>query len=285
MAQQAVFAVLERGGSIAVDEARYLLGVSEKLKSAKKQLQSLQAFLKDLDDNMLRGVAMARNLVSDVRAVAYEVEDIIDAANILRRQREPNTFITGAISKYACFPIYLSRLHNLGARIDSATERMKTIFQDFEKHHIAANAIVEEPRVYSTEDEAIQHWRSVHPDLDEQVDVIGFDEQIAQIKNDLLDGRNKDLTVVSIIGPGGAGKSTMAKKVYGLASVKGYFKFNAWVIVSQTFVPHDLLRQLVEHAKPISEAEETEKKNAEATEKIASTAQKKRRLHLRQLRR
>ncbi|CAL5045435.1 unnamed protein product [Urochloa decumbens] len=265
MAQQAVFTVLERGGSIAVDEARYLLGVPAKLKSAKKQLRSMQAFHKDLDDKMLRGGFMARNLVSDVKGVAYEVEDIIDAANILRRRSDPKTSITGAISKYACFPLYLSRLHNLGARIDSATERMKTIFEDFEKHHIAATSVAEEPWVYCNEDEAIQHRRSVHPDFDEQVDVIGFDEQITRIKNDLLDEWNKEMTVVSIIGPGGAGKSTMAKKVYGLASVKGHFKFHAWIIVSQGFVPHDLLRQLVKHAKAVSETEETEKMTAEAT--------------------
>ncbi|CAL5036431.1 unnamed protein product [Urochloa decumbens] len=197
MAQQAVFTVLERGGSIAVDEARYLMGVPAKLKSAKKQLRSMQAFLKDLDDKMLRGGFMARNLVSDVKGVAYE----------------------------------LPKSHG----------------------------------VYCTEDEAIQHRRSVHPDFDEQVDVIGFDEQITRIKNELLDEWNKDLTVVSIIGPGGAGKSTMAKKVYGLASVKGHFKFHAWIIVSQGFVPHDLLRLLVKHAKAASETEETEKMTVEAT--------------------
>jgi hypothetical protein len=278
--------VLERGGSIAIDEAIYLLGVSGKLKSAKKQLQSMQAFLKDLDDKMLKGGAMARNLVSDVRGVAYEVEDIIDAANILRWRSDPKISITGAISKYACFPIYLYHLHNLGLMTDSATARMKTIFEDFEKHHIAATAIAEEPWVYSTEDEAIQHWRSVHPDFDDQVDVIGFDDQITQIKDDLIDGRNKDLTVVSIVGPGGAGKSTLAKKVYGLAPVKGYFKFDAWIVVSQKFEPLEILRQMVKNANIVIQAEKeqaqatetaraTEKTTAQATEKMTEHEMKK----------
>lgn len=143
MAQQAVSAVLERGGSILIDEARYLLGVADKLKSAKQQLQSMQAFLKELDDRMLKGGPMARTMVCHVREVAYEVEDIIDSANILTSQSDHKISMRGAISKYACFPIHLIRLHKLGARIDSATARMKTIFEDFEKHQIAATQLQE----------------------------------------------------------------------------------------------------------------------------------------------
>lgn len=251
MAQQAVFAVLERGGSIAVDEAVYLLGVSEKLESAKKQLLLMQAFLMDLDEKMLKGNFMARHLASEVREIAYDVEDIIDTANILMRRNGPKTSVRGAMSKYACFPIYLTRLHKLGSRIDSTEERMKKLFGDFEKFNIAANAIAEEPRRYITEDDDIRHRRLVHPNSGDQVGVIGFDEQIKQIEYDLLDTKNRHLTVVSIVGPGGAGKSTMAKKVYSLPAVKGHFKVHCWLTVSQRAVAtHDFLKEVVKMVVP-----------------------------------
>ncbi|KAL6861605.1 hypothetical protein ACP4OV_017305 [Aristida adscensionis] len=250
MAQQAVFPVLERVGSIAVDEAIYLWGVSDKVESAKKQLLRMKAFLKDLDDKMLKGGAMARNLLSEVREVAYEVEDIIDTANIMKRKSNPKISIPGAISKYVVFPIYLTHLHKLGARIDSANARMNTIFENFQKFNIVATAIAEEPQGYITEDTAIKQCRSVHPDFGEQIDVIGFDEQIKNIKSDLLDKRNRDLTVLSIIGPGGAGKSTMAKKVYGLPAIKEHFEAHAWITVSQRFVPCDLLKEMVRKLVP-----------------------------------
>ncbi|CAL5045436.1 unnamed protein product [Urochloa decumbens] len=254
MAQQAVFAVLERGGSIAVDEAKYLLGVSEKVESAKKQLMRMQAFLKDLDDKMLKGGDMEKNLVSDIREVAYEVEDIIDAANILQRQSDPKISITGAMCKYTCLPVYLSRLHNLGARIDSVEARTETIFKEFDKLKLAATAIAEVPQGFIIEDHAIQRWRAVHPHFTEQVNVVGFDEQIEQIKDDLLDEGNKhlSLTVVSIIGPGGAGKSTMAAKVYGLDAVKRHFDIHDWITVSQRIVPRDLLIEMANRVVPRS---------------------------------
>ncbi|KAL6644223.1 hypothetical protein ACP70R_015831 [Stipagrostis hirtigluma subsp. patula] len=260
MAQLAVSAVLERVGGIAIDEAIYLWGVSDKLESAKKQLLLMQAFLKDLDDKKLRGGAMAKNLVSEVREVAYQVENIIDTANILKRQSDPKISITGAISKYVLFPIYLTHLHKLGAKLDSVKARMERIFDDFGKINVVAAAIAEEPRGRITEDESIKHLRSVHPDVGEQVDVVGFDDQIKQIEDDLLDGENRGLTVVSIVGPGGAGKSTMAKKVYNLVAAKEHFQVATWIIVSQSFEPRDLLKEIVRCAMGAQQPEGLEKK-------------------------
>ncbi|KAK3126220.1 hypothetical protein QOZ80_7AG0553360 [Eleusine coracana subsp. coracana] len=270
MAERAVFTVLQRGSEIAVNETKYLLGVFKKLDSAKQQLESIQAFLTDLDDKMLRGGTMAKTLVFKVREVAQEMEDIIDTANILRRQTGPRTSIIGAISKYACFPMYFTHLHKIGARIDAATARMKTILEDFINHNIVCTAITEEERGWSltTTDDAIQHWRSVHPDLSKQVDVIGFDYDIKQIKCDLLDGGNLHFSVFSIVGPAGAGKSTMANKVYGLAEVSGRFNARAWIIVSQRFVERDLLREMVKRTMGARLAEELDKMNQSEVKKM-----------------
>ncbi|TVU40536.1 hypothetical protein EJB05_14003, partial [Eragrostis curvula] len=262
MAELAVLTALQRGGSLAFDEAKYLLGVSDKLESAKKQLVSMQAFLMDLDAKMLRGGAMARNLVSEVREVAQDVEDIIDTANILRRQR--------ATSKYASFLSYLFQLHKFGARIDATTARMKTIFENFERHDIVATAISEDRNWgFITEDDAIQHWRSsVHPDLGKKVEVIGFDCQIEQIKDDLLDRENRHLSVFSIVGPGGAGKSTIASKVYGLAAVIRHFQVRSWITVSQRSVAHDLLKEMVKRSMGVRQAKLLDRKNLIEVKKI-----------------
>lgn len=132
------------------------------------------------------------------------MEDIIETANILRRQSDSKTSIKGAICKYACFPVYLTDLHKIGARIDSATARMKTIFDDFNRHNIVATAIAKEEWGFITKDETIQHWRYVHPDLGKQDNVIGFDDKIEEIKGDLLGRWNKHLSIFSTVGPGGA---------------------------------------------------------------------------------
>ncbi|RLM86088.1 putative disease resistance protein RF45 [Panicum miliaceum] len=184
MAEQAVFTALQQAGSLAVDETIYLLAISDKLESAKKELENMQAFLKDLDDKMLKGGAMATNLVSNVREVAQE------------------------------------------------------------------------------------HWRYVHPDLGKQDNVIGFDDKIEEIKGDLMGRWNKHLSVFSIVGPGGAGKSTMANKVYGLGAVKRHFKVRAWITVSQRFVARDLLKEMVRRTMGLQEDGELDKKTESEIKKM-----------------
>ncbi|KAK3124280.1 hypothetical protein QOZ80_7BG0584380 [Eleusine coracana subsp. coracana] len=263
MAERTVLTVLERYSNIAVDEAKYLLGVFKKLDSAKQELRTMQAFLTDLDDKMLKDSDVAINLVVRVREVAQEVEDIIDTANTLRRQSSPRTSITGAISKYACFPMYLTHLHKIGARIDAATARMEKILNDFGHYGIVRTTIGKE----KIPEPSIPHWRLVHPDLGKQVDVIGFDYKIEQIKSDLVARQNLHLSVLSIVGPGGAGKSTIANKVYGLAEVSRHFNVRAWIIVSHRS-ERDLLKEIVKCTMGTGLAEELDKMNQSKVKKI-----------------
>ncbi|KAK3136740.1 hypothetical protein QOZ80_5BG0441710 [Eleusine coracana subsp. coracana] len=266
MAQQAVFTVLQRSSSTAVDEATNLLDISEKVNYAKKLLLRMQPFVKDLDDKMMKGGSV-HNLFYMVREVAYGMEDIIDTVNILIMQSNLRTSIRGVIFKYACFPVYLTHLHKLNERIASATARMKTVFEEFERCNIDTIFLQPEEQNVHEYDTAHQR-RSIYPDSSEQVEVIGFDEHIKQIKDDLLDPWNKQLTVLSIIGPGGAGKTTIAKKVYSLVAVKKHFEAQAWITVSQIFEPRDLLKELVNCITELRQDAQIEKKAIHELKKL-----------------
>lgn len=54
------------------------------------------------------------------------------------------------------------------------------------------------------------------------------------------------LKVVSIVGMGGLGKSTLAKKVYDDAAVRKHFHSHAWITVSESFKIEDVLKDLVQ---------------------------------------
>ncbi|KAH7511304.1 hypothetical protein FEM48_ZijujUnG0026300 [Ziziphus jujuba var. spinosa] len=68
----------------------------------------------------------------------------------------------------------------------------------------------------------------------EEDDVVGFANDTTTLVKLLTDQGNMDLEVVSIIGMGGLGKTTLARKIYNNTLVKDRFKdCCAWVDVSQ----------------------------------------------------
>ncbi|XP_023766727.1 putative late blight resistance protein homolog R1A-10 [Lactuca sativa] len=74
--------------------------------------------------------------------------------------------------------------------------------------------------------------------------VVGFDRD-AEIIRDKLAEDGKHLDVVSIVGMGGIGKSTLANKVFTDPFVVYHFYVRGWVTISQTYDKRDLLIQVL----------------------------------------
>ncbi|CAH1433466.1 unnamed protein product [Lactuca virosa] len=74
--------------------------------------------------------------------------------------------------------------------------------------------------------------------------VVGIDRD-AEIIRDKLAEDGKHLDVVSIVGMGGIGKSTLANKVFSDPFVVYHFHIRRWVTVSQTYDKRDLLIQVL----------------------------------------
>uniref|UniRef100_A0ACD5XT65 Uncharacterized protein n=1 Tax=Avena sativa TaxID=4498 RepID=A0ACD5XT65_AVESA len=274
MAEQAVAAVLHRVGATVIQEATSLREVPAKVETLKSELKSMQCFLRDTDTRMERG-EMVNNLVSEVRDVAYSAEIIIDRADIMARENNRKRSFMGVISKYAQYPFHWMYLYSIGKRIDGVMARVRTIFQDFTKYSIARISL-NETRYGMDENGSLRARRQTLPDFEDEVDIIGFDSQIDQIKDQLLDLENKDLTVISLVGPGGAGKSTIAKKVYNLVARK-HFNSCVWICISQQFTVYDALKDIVKGAMGTQDFEEIGNMNErEIIKKIHSFLKDKR---------
>uniref|UniRef100_A0ACD5XMM8 Uncharacterized protein n=1 Tax=Avena sativa TaxID=4498 RepID=A0ACD5XMM8_AVESA len=273
MAEQAVATVLRRVGATVVEETNSLREVPVKVEALKSELKRMQCFLRDTDARTERG-EMVNNLVSEVRDVAYSVEIIIDMANILARENNRPRSIMGTISKRAQYPVHCMHLYSIGKKIDRVNARVQAIFQEFAKYSIASIS-TSETRCSMEKNETLRGRRMVLPDFEDEVDVIGFDSEINQIKDELLDSENKDLTVISLVGPGGAGKSTIAKKVYNLVAKK-HFSSYAWVCISQQFTAYGALKDIVKGAMGIQDFELGTMDEIEVMKKIHNSLKEKR---------
>ncbi|KAL8267890.1 hypothetical protein R6Q59_001688 [Mikania micrantha] len=74
--------------------------------------------------------------------------------------------------------------------------------------------------------------------------IVGIDDDAKLIKDKLMEDRRK-LDVVSVVGMGGIGKTTLATKVFSDSYVKYHFHVRVWVTVSQTYDKRHVLIQIL----------------------------------------
>ncbi|KAL5177998.1 Disease resistance protein RPM1 [Glycine soja] len=79
-----------------------------------------------------------------------------------------------------------------------------------------------------------------------EAEVVGFDSPRHTLERWLKEGREK-LTVVSVVGMGGSGKTTLAKKVFD--KVQTHFTRHVWITVSQSYTIEGLLLKFLEAEK------------------------------------
>ncbi|KAF3638048.1 putative late blight resistance protein -like protein R1B-14 isoform 2 [Capsicum annuum] len=74
-------------------------------------------------------------------------------------------------------------------------------------------------------------------------EIVGFENESEKIIQYLIRGTN-EIDVVPVVGMGGQGKTTIAKKVYNNGSIVRHFDVRAWCIISQSYNRRDLLQEI-----------------------------------------
>ena len=78
----------------------------------------------------------------------------------------------------------------------------------------------------------------------DDADVLGIESSRDELIGWLLDGSSHGI-ILSMVGMGGLGKTTLAKRVYDHQMVRGHFNCFAWIPVSQSYNVVDLLRSMI----------------------------------------
>lgn len=221
-------------------------GIYSELEKWNNILSQIQAVLVDAGQKHLRENSIQLWL-HKLHHLAYEIDDVLDdlATEAMRRQLKKASNASTSTTKVlrtlpTCCTNFTPHTIKYGSKINSKLDEITT------KLH----SLVEEKNILglinNVERSNRTSRRLEETSLVDLSRIVGRNEDKEALLGKLLGNEscNENFSIVSIVGLGGIGKTTLAQVLYNDTKVKDHFKLMSWVFVSDEFDVFDISKAI-----------------------------------------
>ncbi|KAF7849088.1 hypothetical protein BT93_L1254 [Corymbia citriodora subsp. variegata] len=257
MAEAAVNFLIGKLTTFLDNEVQFFRDAEEEVRSLREQLKCISASLR-VADSLEESDEEVKAWVKQLREIVYVTEDALDEFKLLL-VHDHGVGFAGLFCRISCCVKNMKaryrtilQIHNINSRIKSLCDGHQRLCHKFSNaEHVPGSNFSDNTR----------HEHQGNAFFLDKNELVSIEEQKKQLVAWLVEGTSRP-QVISVVGMGGLGKTTLVNEVYEDPEVKKHFRVCAWINFSGSpnigELLQDILQQIVRViAQPIPHGADT----------------------------